>query len=70
MPSTEHLLDAVLDLSRDVHLEMREGQLVKRFLKTIAELFPNRMLALRVVDLRSAENARAYGRGGTLRRGI
>lgn len=69
-PTAEQLLDGVLTLGREVHLEMDEQSLVERFLKTLTELFPRRVIAVRVLDPRSAETPRAYVANGSLRNHI
>jgi two-component system, NtrC family, sensor kinase len=69
-PTAAQLLDGVLTLGREVHLEMDEAALVQRFLATLVELFPRRILAIRVLDPRSTEAARGYAVGGTLRPGV
>ena len=66
-PSAERMLEGVLTLGREVHLEMDEHALIELFLTTLSELFPRRVLAVRVLDPRSAETPRAYVANGTLR---
>lgn len=59
-PTTAQLLEQVLLLGREVHLEMAEPALVARFLDTLVALFPERKFAIRVIDPRSPEQPRAY----------
>ncbi|HVV85205.1 MAG TPA: ATP-binding protein [Kofleriaceae bacterium] len=66
-PREDAVASAMLELGRELHLEQSEAALVDRFLQVLARLFPERLLAVRVVDLRSAEEARCYALGGALR---
>jgi PAS domain S-box-containing protein len=66
-PSTEALLEGVLQLGRGVHLELDETALVELFLQVLGRLFPERALAVRVCDPRSDAGTRVYGRGAPLR---
>ena len=66
-PTTAQLLEQVLRLGREVHLEMDEPALVARFLDTLGRLFPGRLLAVRAIDPRSPDKPRVYHRGGELR---
>ena len=70
VPTAEQTLDGVMTLGREVHLEMDESQLVQLFAGTLAELFPERFISIRVMDPRSLEHATAYTRGGELRVGV
>ncbi|MCG8421365.1 MAG: ATP-binding protein [Proteobacteria bacterium] len=69
-PSPAKMLDAVLRLGREIHLEMDEPALVGRFLATLSSLFPERAFAVRAFDPRSPERARSYVVAGQLREGI
>ncbi len=69
-PSTEALLEGVLTLGREVHLEMPEPALVRLFLGTLHSLFPARVFAIRVLDPELAEGVRCYVAGGVLRPGL
>ncbi|MEZ4359520.1 MAG: ATP-binding protein [Kofleriaceae bacterium] len=69
-PSSAAVLAAVTELSRHLHLELSESELVEHTLSALAPLFPDRMLALRVLDLRSGDPMRIYSRGGVLRPGL
>ncbi|RMH45032.1 MAG: PAS domain S-box protein [Deltaproteobacteria bacterium] len=69
-PSSGELLDAVLRLGRDVHLEMTQGQIVDRFLDVLEELFPGRALCVRVVDVRRSDPAAVTVRNGVAREGL
>ena len=51
-------------------LDLDEAELVDRFLAVLERLLPGRAVAVRVIDLRSREPARAYVRGARLRDGI
>jgi two-component system NtrC family sensor kinase len=59
-PSTAEFLEGLTTLGRELHLEMEEKVLVERFMSTLGRLFPERRLAVRVLDPRSVENARVY----------
>ena len=69
-PTSVVMLDEVLRLGREVHLEMDEPALVGRFLTTLSALFPGRSFAVRAVDPRSPEKPRSYVVGSELREGI
>jgi PAS domain S-box-containing protein len=66
-PRADAVASAMLELGRELHLEESEAALCDRFLGVLAGLFPERLLAVRVVDLRSNEEVRCYALGGTLR---
>ncbi len=70
VPDAPRLLTAVLELGRELHLEAGEADLVGRFLTALGGLFPGRAVAVRVLDVRSAEPARCYAIGGALRDGV
>jgi two-component system, NtrC family, sensor kinase len=69
-PTSEVVLAAVVELSRELHLELSERELVDRTLSALGRLFPACSLALRVLDLRSADRMRVYCSGGALRPGL
>jgi two-component system, NtrC family, sensor kinase len=69
-PSAEAVLAAVTELSRHLHLELSEADLVTHTLRALAPLFPGRMLALRLLDLRSGDPMRTYCSAATLRVGL
>jgi len=66
-PRQDAVASVMLELGRELHLELSEAALCDRFLQALASLFPDRLLAVRVVDLRATEEARAYVLGGALR---
>ena len=66
-PREDAVASVMLELGRELHLEHSEGALCDRFLRALAGLFPERLLAVRVVDLRATEEARCYVLGGELR---
>ena len=66
-PRQDAVASVMLELGRELHLELSEAALCDRFLQALAGLFPDRLLAVRVVDLRATEEARAYVLGGALR---
>ena len=69
-PSAEAMLEGVLTLGREVHLEMPEPALVQLFLSTLYGLFPGRVFAIRVIDPALAERPRCYAVGSALRAGL
>jgi two-component system NtrC family sensor kinase len=69
-PSAEAMLEGVLTLGREVHLEMPEPALVRLFLSTLHGLFPGRVFAIRVLDPALAEHPRCYAVGSVLRTGL
>ncbi len=66
-PREDAVASVMLELGRELHLELTEAELCDRFLRALAGLFPERLLAVRVVDLRTGEDARCYVLGGVLR---
>ncbi len=62
-----NLADAMLDLARQLHLDMAEADLAACFLQVVGKLLPGRALAVRVVDPRTTEAVRGYGAGAELR---
>ena len=66
-PREDAVASVMLELGRELHLELTEAELCDRFLCALAGLFPERLLAVRVVDLRTGEDARCYVLGGVLR---
>ncbi len=69
-PSPDELLEGVFTLGREVHLEMDEATLLRRFLDTLTALFPARAFSIRVVDMRSRQDAFCVVRAGELRPGV
>jgi PAS domain S-box-containing protein len=59
-PTSEQLLDGVVRLARDLHLDSDETRIVDLALQTLTELFPGRGFAVRVFDPRSPDRARTY----------
>jgi two-component system NtrC family sensor kinase len=70
LPDLADVATAMLELGRDLHLELTEAELSDRFLTTLAQLFPARRIAMRVLDPRTREPARVYALGGDLRPGL
>jgi two-component system, NtrC family, sensor kinase len=70
LPALADVAAAMLELGRDLHLELTEAELGDRFLTTLAQLFPARRIALRVLDPRTRDPARVYALGGELRTGL
>jgi PAS domain S-box-containing protein len=61
---------ATVALAAQLPLETGEGDVVDRFLGVVAPVLPGRALAVRVVELRGREPARAHVRGAALRSGV
>ena len=70
VPTAEQMLQGVLALGREIHLEMTEEQLVSRFRQLLVDLFPQRYVAVRVLDLRSPDSAHVYAIGAEVRAGF
>ena len=47
-PDPARLVEGVLELSRELHLELDERELAERFVHTLGELFPGRAIVIRV----------------------
>ena len=69
-PTAAEMLRGVLEMGREIHLEMSEEQIALRFLALLTDLFPGRLLAVRVVDLRAGGGARVYPAAGEVRSGV
>ena len=69
-PREDAVASVMLELGRELHLDRSEAELCDRFLRALVGLFPERLVAVRVVDLRSTEDARCYVLGGQLRPGV
>ncbi len=70
LPDEAALAAAMLDLGRELHLELSEAELCDRFLTQLAVLFPDRRIAVRVLDPRTREPARVHALHGALRAGL
>jgi two-component system, NtrC family, sensor kinase len=70
VPSAAAMLRGVLEIGREIHLEMTEEEIAQRFLNLLIELFPGRYLVVRVLDLRSPDSARVYLGNGEVREGL
>ena len=70
MPTAPLLLEGVLALGRELHLELQESEIVQRFVDVLSELFPERVLAVRVLDPRSSDPAHCWAIGAALRPGL
>ncbi|HTL33002.1 MAG TPA: ATP-binding protein [Kofleriaceae bacterium] len=66
-PSEAGQLEALRTLAAELPLATSEQVVVERVLGVLSSLFPGRALAIRVLDVRTREDARAYVRGGGLR---
>lgn len=70
LPNQSAVAAVMLELGRELHLELSESELCDRFLARLATLFPDRRIAVRVLDPRTREPARIRVVGGTLRTGL
>ncbi len=66
-PSEQAVLQSILGLTGDIYLDLDEEEVVRRFLRSLSNLFPERSLAVRVFDPRTSEAARVFAIGGELR---
>ena len=66
-PSEAAQLTALRELAAELPFASSEQVVVDRVLGVLAGLFPGRALAVRVLDVRTREPARAYVRGASLR---
>jgi two-component system NtrC family sensor kinase len=69
-PSEAAQLLAMRELANELPLAASEQVIVERVLDVLAALFPQRAIAIRVLDVRGREPLRAYARGAPLRDGI
>ncbi|MEZ4402919.1 MAG: ATP-binding protein [Kofleriaceae bacterium] len=67
VPAPAEVATALLELGGEVFRDVGEAERCERFLATVARLFPERRLAVRVVDPRTREPARTYVVGATAR---
>src|SRR3954468_20093402 len=70
MMSDDAQLKALRTLATELPFASSEQVVVDRVLGVLEELLPGRALAIRVLDLRNREPARAYVRGAPLRDGV
>jgi two-component system, NtrC family, sensor kinase len=70
VPDAAAVAIAMLELGGEVFRDLGEAELSTRFLATATRLFPNRLLALRVIDPRTREPARIYTVGAGPRAGL
>ncbi len=69
VPSSAQMLEAVLRLGREIHLEMEEEAIAGQFVALLSELFPERLVSIRVLNPRTSEPARVYA-NTTVRAGV
>jgi PAS domain S-box-containing protein len=69
-PSDEAQLTALRALASELPSASNERLVVERTLGVVAQLLPDRALAIRVLDLRNREPAHAYVHGAPLRDGV
>ncbi len=69
-PTEAAQLDALRQLASELPLAASEAIVVERVLGVLSNLFPGRALAIRVLDVRNREPARAYVRHGALRESV
>ena len=66
-PSESAQLAALRDLASELPFATSEQVVIERTLGMLDKLFPGRAIAIRVLDVRNREPARAYVRGASLR---
>ncbi|HEU4610766.1 MAG TPA: hypothetical protein VFS15_01765, partial [Kofleriaceae bacterium] len=69
-PSEAAQLAALRELAAELPFAQSEQVVADRVLGVLAALFPGRALAVRVLDVRSREPARAYVRNASLRESV
>ena len=69
-PSEAAQLAALRELAAELPFASSEVVVVDRVLGVLSNLFPGRALAVRVLDVRTREPARAYVRHATLRESV
>ncbi len=69
-PSEAAQLAALRELAAELPFAQSEQVVVDRVLGVLADLLPGRALAVRVINVRTREPARAYVRNGTLRESV
>jgi len=70
IPDAAAVATAMLALGGEVFQDDGEAELCQRFLTTLARLFPERLIAVRVLDPRTREPARVYTVGAPARDGL
>src|SRR5207244_662180 len=68
-PTADSVLEAVFAISKEITFGMAEEELVSRYARMLATLFPGRCLGIRLVDPLTLELASLFAEG-TLRKGI
>jgi two-component system NtrC family sensor kinase len=62
-PTGNRLLESFITLSRELNLTMREEDLIKLFVQTYEDLFPDRMLCIRLVNPENMSLLQVYANG-------
>jgi len=62
-PTGSRLLESFISLSRELNLTMREDDLIRLFVQTYEDLFPDRLLCIRLVDTENLSLAKVYANG-------
>jgi PAS domain S-box-containing protein len=62
-PASDELLEAVLDLSRSVSVEVHQDEVVHRYVERFRRLFPQRMFCVRLLESDGLQLAMVYGTG-------
>ncbi len=62
-PTGTKLLQAFILLSRELNLTMREEELIQLFVRTYEDLFPGRMLCIRLFDQKTMALTQVYANG-------
>ncbi len=64
VPSLSAASVSLFELSRQLHLDLNERAIAASFLDVISNLFPRRILGVRVLDPRLFQGIRGYNKGG------
>ncbi len=62
-PTGNKLLEALISISRELNLTMGEEELIQLFVKTYENLFPGRLLCIRLVNPDTMELTQVYANG-------
>jgi PAS domain S-box-containing protein len=62
-PTPDRILETVLQLNQQVHVEMHEEDIVHAYVESLQELFPERRFVVRLVGAGSTELSLAYATG-------
>ncbi|MDH5672559.1 MAG: ATP-binding protein [Myxococcales bacterium] len=63
MPSPNELLEAVLELSREVTVDLHAEQVVHAYIRRLQALFPGRLFCVRLLDPENGDQTSVYATG-------